>query len=200
MLKAYYKITIKDAQGHIVKTIRERLSHSFVKAFMQMLEVATAHQYNGGSTSPTIPDTGNTNRALALGLQQYYAYFALLGPVAINTYGIVVGTGTNAESVTDYALQTIIAHGNGAGQLSYGVGAYVTSTVSGSDVLLVFNRTFTNGSGGDITINEIGMYCSAIDSGTVQRYFCVIRDKLAAGVTVSNGQTCTVQYTLKVTN
>jgi len=33
--------------------------------------------------------------------------------------GIVVGSGINAESFEDFTLQTQIAHGTGAGQLSY---------------------------------------------------------------------------------
>jgi len=45
------------------------------------------------------------------------------------TYGVVVGTGTGAESNTDYKLGTKIATGQGAGQLVYGPVSLIAGTL-----------------------------------------------------------------------
>ena len=57
-------------------------------------------------------------------------------------------------------------------------------------------RIFRNISGGDITINEIGVYVIA---DYYAYNYCIIRDKLAQGVMVSNGEFLKVKYTIKIT-
>lgn len=190
---------IHDQEGRIVKRTRWRKSKSFVKQFLQLLEYIINHAYDVNAVAGlSVTDTGNVARTLQATTSYERRVFAVLAPSGIVTYGMVVGTGTAAESVTDYALQTIIAHGTGSGQLSYGAQTLTTATVVGSSVNLVLTRAMVNGSGATITVQEIGVYFSNIDSGGAQRFFCGLRD-LTGAVAVANGQTLTVQYTITTT-
>ncbi len=116
------------------------------------------------------------------------------GPAGNTSYGPVVGSGTGAFDFDNYALGTLIAHGTGAGQLQYGLTTFNAPQTSGNDRYFEIIRTFQNQSGGDITVNEIGLYGN---SGGV--YYCLAREVLGSSITVPNGQTLTVTYKIKVT-
>ncbi len=76
-----------------------------------------------------------------------------------STYGIQVGSGNAEESFEQYSLETLIAHGTGAGQISYGAmeaPAETYETVSKTYSIL-HKRFFNNNSGSDITVHEIGL-------------------------------------------
>lgn len=118
------------------------------------------------------------------------------GPAGNTNYGIVAGTGTNAVTMTDYALQTLIAHGTGAGQLSYGAVTFTGPTTSGKTRYFEFQRALTNGSGGSITVNEIGLY---VYPTSTAYYYMYLRDVLGSGVVVNNGQVLTIKYRVSVT-
>jgi len=197
-IQCYATLTVRDAEGKIIQRRRLKIK-SFVKQFLQLLEVITSHSIGSPGSTLSVRDTTNTLRTLTCGGTLYaYSVFAALSPAGNNAYGIVAGTGTTAEGVEDYALATIIAHGTGAGQLSYGATSYTTATVSDGNVDLIFTRTFVNGSGGTVTVQEIGLYFAQTDSGLVNRYFCGLRD-LTGAISVGNGQTLTVQYDFRTT-
>jgi len=149
-----------------------------------------AHVYGWffSGSGASVPDITNTSRDPAGGAVR------VNGPAGNANYGPVVGTGTGAFSWDNYALTTLIAHGTGAGQLSYGATTFNAPATSGNDRYYEVIRTFQNNSGGDITVNEIGLYAT---NGTY--YWCFARDVLGTGVTVPNGQTLTVTYKIKVT-
>jgi len=162
---------------------------ALLKNWIDMLFLS---QY-GGDPSPdfwtiSMTDTSNTARS-----QGSYRPFRIDCAAGVSAYGLVVGTGTNAVTLTDYKLQTQIAHGNGAGQLAYGAGSFVAPTTSGSDRYWDAVRTFTNNSGGDITINEVGIY--AFSSNPY--YYCIARD-LTGGVLIANTKVATLTYRFKI--
>jgi hypothetical protein len=200
-IKLSYVLTIRDTKtGKIIGKPRHIRSHSFDLQFLQMLETAITHIYNGASAGLSVKDTGNAARTLQFGLGITDAIdLALFAANTDNTYGIVVGTGSNATSPSDVALQTIIASGAGVGQLTYGNHSYTTSAIAGSNVNLVITRTFINTSGGTINVTELGMYLSQRDSGATQRYFCIVRD-LVTAVPVPTAKTLTVTATFTTTN
>jgi hypothetical protein len=108
--------------------------------------------------------------------------------------GIVVGTGTNPVAVSDYNLQTPIAHGTGAGQLSYGsVSVLDGYTVSGSNAYFTLTRTLGNDSGASITINEVGYIFSSTPGA-----FLFDRT-LPTPYTVENGLGVRVDYKWQIT-
>jgi hypothetical protein len=117
------------------------------------------------------------------------------------TTGIVAGTGTNAESIEDYVMQTPIAHGVGAGQLSYGAET-VSLTYATKVWTSVFSRLLANSSGGAITIREIAMYRTAFSSTIIlatSAIYCLIRDTSGVSIAVANGGNTTITYTMTYT-
>lgn len=116
------------------------------------------------------------------------------GPAGNTNYGPVVGTGTGAFDFDNYALGTLIAHGTGSGQLSYGLVTFNAPQTSGNDRYFEIIRTFQNLSGAQIDVNEIGLY-----GNSASVYFCLAREVLGSAIQIPNGQTLTVTYKIKIT-
>jgi hypothetical protein len=149
---------------------------------------------NTAGTTKTV--TTKTNSSFAASVSKWES------TAADATYGIIVGTGTNAESFEDFALQTPIATGTGSGQLSYqatvvggsGTATYTAGTKKWAQTI---SRIFNNNSGGSITVNEIALaYVNPIGA---TEYFVFDRTKLGAGVAVANSYKLTVTYTVEYT-
>ena len=114
--------------------------------------------------------------------------------------GIVVGTGDGAESFEDYALGTLIATGNGAGQLAYSAGengtaAYTAGTKTWTQTSF---RVLNNNSGDAITVKEIGWYKNVLVNNSQVVLMCD-RSLLASPVEVPNAYKLTVTYTTELT-
>lgn len=201
MLRCYFRLNILDKDKNLIKKGRAYKTKSFVKQFLQLWyrDIIV--------TSFTVKDTSGTNQLDASGNNLYHSpmtggesndftitdtndYF-----VGGNETGIVIGTGTNAVTPSDYQLQTIIADGDSSSQMKYYGGRYDNYTVdTGTDESSFdVSRLFKNDSGGSITINEIGFYCLDLD-----KKYCIIRDKLTSGVAVSDTEYLEVTYTFKI--
>jgi len=167
--------------------IDERPANSLVKQFMQLMKA----QLSTVTITSLVKDTSNTDRTV-----NNYAYnFNINAGLGIVTYGILVGTGTNAVTISDYVLQTPIAHGSGAGQLYYNAAAFDDAdvTVSGSDCYYDCKRFIENNSGGDINIKEIGVVCT----GAVSTYKFLI-DRTLYDKTITNGTGARFIYRFKI--
>jgi hypothetical protein len=164
-----------------------RKSESFVQQFMQILYLNM--QYLTTAMAISIRDTSNTLRNAYM---DSYIIWRCDGPINDTTYGIVVGTGAVAPTISDYALGTLIAHGGGAGQLQYGAVSFGAPASDATTSQFTITRNFANASGGGITVNEIGLYNKFYDGDT--RYAMLIRDVVGGGILVPNGQTLTVNY------
>jgi len=128
------------------------------------------------------------------------AWLGMAGTAGETEAGILVGSGTTAESNTDFALATQIAHGTSAGQLQYGSTGFTAPTEAAGNVDWVITRAFTNGSGATVTVREIG--CAggeATNTPTTTTGRLLVRDVLPSAVPVANGQVLTVQYTWRTT-
>jgi hypothetical protein len=185
LLKTTFTVSISDASGKVVKSYT-RPSDSYVYYFAEMLYCIAS------TNSPlNIPDTSNTLRTLTYNQGTY-----LNSNGSGSNAGIVVGTGTNAVALTNYALQTLIANGNGAGQLNYGAGTISTTSTTGTTRYFTISRTFKNNAAGSITVNECGIYCMATST---PYYFMWVRDLISPGQAVGAGQTLTLTYTIGIT-
>lgn len=123
-------------------------------------------------TGETIKDTAGTGNAIS-------ANSAATSPT------IVAGTGTTAAAVTDYALQTPVSGSSGS------VGATVGApSGSGTSGTITITGTITNSSGSNITYSEVGIEI------TVGGNTYLISHDVFTGLTVSNGGTLAVTYTL----
>ena len=199
MLKAYWEIEVRDKDGKVIKRRRFR-SHSYLRQFIAMIRGIQFHTHgtsNVGNT--TVKDITGTDRGYPANAYIYAAGMPVNCVAASSEYGLVVGTGTGANSTATYALQSQITHGTGTGQLSYGSHTFEALTVSGSDVYFRIIRTYTNYSGAGITVNEVGIYTKALDSGGTARVFCIARDLVSGGILVPNGATLTLRYLQKIT-
>jgi hypothetical protein len=173
-----------DKDGNIIGESSHK-ANSLVIAMARLLMVQIT------STSQSIVDMGGTTRTNAIHANN----MRVNSPANDNTYGIMVGTSSTAVAVTDTALGARIAHGTGAGQLSYGAMTFdPTTTTSGSSVFFNCMRVFTNNSGADITIEEVGL--GGVGSSNAYLY---LMDRTLSPKTIlaGNGTTCT--YTIQIT-
>ena len=120
-----------------------------------------------------------------------------VGGSGITAQGIVVGTGTGAESFEDYKLGTLIANGSGAGQIAYAAQSATTRAYDAGTkkMTAVGSRVFNNNSGGQISVSEVA-WCTDCYSST---YIMLCRDLLASAVAVENAAQLTVTYTIELT-
>jgi len=111
-----------------------------------------------------------------------------------DTYGILVGTGTNAVTIGDYALQTKIAHGTSSGQLQYGTVSYGAPASDSTKTTYRTTRVFTNNSGSTVVVTEIGLVFQATNTAPTTTYFLGMRD--TTSISISNGQQLTLNYNM----
>jgi len=199
-LKLYLQITVTDTKtGKVIRRTRKRLCHSFVLQFLQLFEVSIRHAFAVAGDIISIKDTGNVARSIqASTLPLAYATWAIDCPEDDDTYGIVVGSDNTAEANTDYKIITQIADGAAAGELDYSAHTFTTSAEVGANVDLKIQRPFINNSGGNVTIEEAGIYTEHNDTSAAARFFCIVRDTTGT-VTVADGQTATISFTFRTT-
>lgn len=180
-----YEVIVTNKHGKVIQRLTGA-SRSYLKAYNQLVFVRL------GAPNPTITDTGGTGRSINTG---FYTLNVKAG-VGGTDYGTRVGTSNVAAAIDDYALVGPIAHGTGAGQLHHTAETMSSPSVGAAESAFTNKRIFVNGSGGSITVREIGVYCRA-RSGLTYYYFCIVRDVLGAAVTVPNGGAITVIYSFK---
>ena len=110
-------------------------------------------------------------------------------------YGIVVGAGQTAVSITNYKLGSQFGHGVGSNQLLHGPCMVSSAVTVGTTTRYVtVDRMFSNVSGAQITVYEVGLY---VYGGSY--YFCFARDLISGGAAIPNGEIMAVQYRFSVT-
>jgi hypothetical protein len=174
----------KTSAGRLVQRVYER-AHSYIPTFMPALY----GNFSGGASYFTVNTSDVAKQPSIAGTTP-----GVTAGSSNANYGVVVGTGTAANTTGTFALQTQIAQGTGAGQLNHSSVSVSTYTITSPTTQFTVSRTFTNNSGGSITINEVGIYY--IDNAT--QYFCLLRDVLGTPVTVLNGNTTTATYTISI--
>jgi hypothetical protein len=176
IIEAYIEWELLDPKGRVVKRGRQPVN-SFVKAWIYALYSQFAN------VQAIIPDTGGTSRT------DYLLPIRLTAGAGVTTYGIVVGSSDTPVTRDDYKLGSQIAHGNATGQLMYGAMSFDAPVAYGTGYLFRAMRVFTNNSGADVTVKEIGIYFY-----DTNYYYCMIRDVLSTPVTIPNGYSWTVRY------
>jgi hypothetical protein len=182
-LSLYYDMIVKK-DNKVIKKYRKRKCHSFVKQFLCLLS-----SQSSGSFSEV--DIGGTTR----NLDYIYPTFYIPGTVGTTTDGPVVGTGITTVTINDYKIETLITHGTGSGQLQYSVVTYGAPTTTATGSTFIMTRVFTNNSGGNVTINEIGIIVYHYNA----YYYLIVHDNLTSPITLANGETVTLNYTFQTT-
>lgn len=186
---AVLELTVKDKDGKVTEK-RVLKSKSFVRQFLELLWVQSFQIPETGPYS--VRDTGNTLR----GIQGCGFSFACDAAIGDDTLGIIVGTGNTAPTISDYVIETLIDHDAApptAGDLQYGAVTFGAPASDATTSQFTITRDFANASGGAITVNEIGLYVEGWIFSTAY-YFMIIRDVIAGGIAVPNGETLTVNY------
>ncbi|MBA7524808.1 hypothetical protein ES705_16952 [subsurface metagenome] len=205
--EAFLELEVRDQDGRVIQRHKQR-SHSWVRNAYNAMFINLAGKdpddVTFGAGLLSMKDTGGVIVSVSAPL--FYASSTSLdgtgqgyrAPAGDDDRGIVVGSGVAAESFEDYALETKIANGTAAGQLSYVESAAHSITWIGGSLTLknALIRYFNNNSGASVEVNEVGLIVFSYYS--VQEYL-VSRDKLASPVTIPNTGQLKVTYTVQLT-
>jgi len=200
----YLDIEVKMPDGKIVEHRHQR-SKSFVRnAYNLFFHTIAGYPMSDGTWGDGYVNMKNTGGSLSSGSYRGFCFGVdsngqgFLSPGSANDFGIVVGTGTGAESFDSYALGTKIAVGNGAGQLytlksEDPVDSYASLTMKRTLV-----RYFNNNSGATISLGEIGLIGRVITGGDSSMYALFSRDLITPVVDILDKAQLKVTYTISL--
>jgi len=202
---AYLTIIVRDSKGNVIKVHRQR-SHSPTSNFIGLM-LPVAYFINTGS-SYTLENIGNSTYGYKPCLSNGCQNIAYPNNNANSpTYFVMieVGNGEQSNPLTATKLGAPISNGSGSGQLIYGAASIPSNiVVSGDSAYFYIAQTYTNQSGGTITITEVGiiMYLvlqTANTTGyTVVGSLLTWYDVLSSSISVPNGGSVTIYYTFTV--
>jgi hypothetical protein len=185
------------------KPIYRGKSKSFLKNFGIVLAGMLKNNGDGstGKTVSGIIDMSGVSKSAVV--EQYVSdtiakYMRIMGMNAgdnDDSYGILVGSGSDPVSYNDYKLSSKINHGTSPGQLDYEPHV-VASSYSDTSSYVELYRTFINKTSSDIIVREVGIAAwtySEVISGIDAKYL-VVRDVLPAPVKVKPLGSLTVRY------
>jgi len=176
---------------------------NFAKLLLAMLSApGNTPQGTSGIIASTIV-TALDSTSKYVWTEWYGSYNGGGTPMATNapdndsSFGVVVGSGTNPVSLTDYQLSSQIPHGTSTGQLDYDPHT-VASSYSSTSSYVEIARSFVNRSGSDVVVREVGLVTRNYwkDKNAVGNdvKFLIARDVLPAPVTVKPLGSLTVRY------
>jgi len=207
IFEAFLELEVRNKDGKLIQGHKQR-SHSWVRnafnlMFTQLAARAAGDSTFGAGLLSARGTDGTVRWGAAIEIEAFgvdHPDFGYRAPAAVTTKGILVGSGTAAESFEDFRLQTPIAEGAGAGQLNHV--ASEPSSITWDSVGRVFRnafaRFFNNNSGGSITVNEVGLV-GRLTLGGFHINALVSRDVLPTTVTVPNTGQLRVTYTISLT-
>jgi len=209
------ELEVRDASGTLLEKHSQPM-HTFVMNFMQLLYGILAAQYEDDTTntgaSASVTDMNGTSQGATISFHYTPSTAAtniFVFPMAAtaasgdSAYGILVGSGSGSYSPNDTGLASLIP----GTTLSYGAVSVDKPTDTGSALQIVITRTFSNNSGSDVTVTEVGLvgvhYLKITSSsGVLIRegpfYVLLAHDFLSSPITVPNGATLTVRYIINV--
>jgi len=197
-------IIVRDKDGKVIRKYKQK-SHSPTANFIGLMLPLT--WYNTTGNSWTITTISNTNIT-------YIPYLTDAGydisypnnEVNHNTYviNILVGSGSQSNPYSAYSLNAPISNGSGTGQLLYSSISTPTGiTINGNEAYFIISQSYTNQSGGTITISEVGIILNLniyngnsnlATSGNVLMWY----DVLSSPISVGSGQQAVIYYTFSV--
>lgn len=141
-----------------------------------------------------------------------YSYNSVAGN---SYYGIQVGSDDTGNAFDDHRMWTLITHGESAGKLSYwATNSSSAFTDGNTKFVTTITRYLNNNSGGDVTVNEIGLVAGLIRDGSYNtpdygwpaltylsywRHALVCRDALAEPDILPHAMQYLVTYTMTLT-
>ena len=188
-LRLAYRVEVKDPDGAPKSDTgwvqADSMTIAFIKIFLAQSQRAnapgeTVDDINGVSRT-FLTSANTTNFRMNQG--------GILG-------GPVVGTSAAAVTIDDTALGVLITDGAGAGQLTHGVVSITLGSAVGTEESFTVSRLFTNNSGGNITLEEVGLHGQGRTSpAAVNETFLFARDLVGSSL-VQPLQVATVTWKL----
>ena len=182
------ELEVRDRDGKVIQKHKQE-GKSFLINFMSMIlglfqgssTMTFLYGVSGGSCSSstiTIPSISD---------------FSVQASSGNDNYGILIGSGNTPNTATQCSLETKISNST----MSYG-STTVENGLSANDstntVTFTITRQFTNNSGSTQTVAEVGLAINGYST-----YPLIARDVLSSSVSVPNGGTLTVTYTIELT-
>ncbi len=208
MPEAFITLEVFDKAGKLIQRHHQR-SHSWTRnaynglfSVMASKDLDDAAVFEAGKLSmkDTSADIQSGDNPLG-----YYTYtldgmaYGYRSGAGEDTWGILVGSGENAESFENYVLQTQIVDGTGANELSHAESE--AHAISHADTTLTNTliRYFNNNTVGEtsVDVNEVAIVTKAYFPGT-NKMFLMTRDKLVSTVTVPSTGQLKVTYTIQL--
>lgn len=203
-----FEVTDKD--GNVILTDRQR-GHSWTRNFYNYLLSAIAGAAGGGSNNfgagyVSVKTIGGAVRYFDAYLCVPYTSSSIAlgafinGSVGDNTFGIQIGVADSGFSPEHYTLSSLIAHGNGAAQVSYtahtpAVCTY-DSTAGSEKFTAAYKRFFNNNSGATITVKETGIVGYMLGFYPNPEKILLERSVLSPTIDVVNGAQLAVTYNI----
>jgi len=181
------RVTEETPDGQVLDMTEQEID-SYVENFLNLGSAVWGNQQVSGVT-----DTGGSTRTLASGGNANRVWNAN-GAQGSTDHGIQIGDDGTTETVTDTALGNQLTTG-----ISYGATTISPASVAAPNATLDITRTFTNNTGGSVTIREVGVAFRHDDSNVNRRRFLGLRDTGSPLQTVSDGNNTTVEYQLSIT-
>jgi len=193
LLSARYRVVVHDPEGRI-KYIEEAPSKSFILNFLYWWWLCLELD-----ESDSISVVNTSGQQTTQTLSQPMGWTGVWSSASSPYSGIQVGSGTSAPSASSPYLESLILSGTGPGQLSYGTVSVTSPSLSSNPGTMQISNTFTNNSGGTVTIGEIGLAIQANNGiSDVHLAALIIHDVLSSAVNVANGGKVTITYTMEV--
>jgi len=206
--KTFITLEVFDKEGRLIHKHKQR-GHSWTRNAYNILfcqldaKNPSDNTFAAGKLS--LKDTGgNIRYSTTKPINYYYNYsldttgtYGYLAAAGLATYGILVGSGTNAESFENYVLQTLIANGSAGGQLAYSASELHSISYAGTTLKDTLIRYFNNNSGGSVSVNEVALV-AYIDIANMAYRILVSRDKLDSTVTVPDTGQLKVTYEISL--
>lgn len=178
-----------DPKTGVIKEEHTQRSESFLQAFLQLLFVKMICSPVTDYIVITDVTPAARNIFESITAVEKGTFNAEAAAAAV-TSGIIIGTGNTAPTISDSKIETIIPHAT----MNYSIQSFAAPAADATTSQVTLTRNFSNVSGGNVTVNEIALYCKAFDTTGTARIVCIIRDVIAGGILVPNGQTLTVNY------
>ena len=177
-IKCEIRAILTDQNGKIIKRYPWKRANSLLKQFLQLLAAQMTN------TSQVIKDTGGTDRSAASNSSNLRCGDAGTS----TTYGIVIGTGVTAVTMTDHTLETQVKTNIAHQAMLSAVENPNTSTWR-----IAISRGFANNTGAKLSVKEVGLYMKFTDTP-----WFVCGDRTLYAVDVSSGVTLTLTYRITV--
>jgi hypothetical protein len=180
------RLTETDPAGQVVDRTEQPID-SYVENFLNLGAAMW-----GSQSVIDVTDTGGTLRDLEAGGKASDPW--QFDANSMTDFGIQIGDDGTGETVTDTSLGNQLTT-----NIAYGSVSVSTPSVAPPDATLDVTRTFTNNTGSDVTIREVGIVADHESAASGDEEFLCLRDTGSPLLTVGDGNNATVEYELQIT-